>query len=96
MVFTKDKLILNITDGLRAQYDGGPMPNAKFTYLFNTLFFATDPFASDMICHQIMVKKRKSMNVKVNEHPRFTEYLHYAERLGLGIANTEKIKHIRI
>jgi len=91
----RDKLVLNITDGLRAQYDGGPMPNAKFTYIFNTLFFATDPFALDMVCHNLMVKKRKEMNVSVNEHPMFTEYLHYAERLGLGIADTEKIQHIR-
>jgi len=90
----RDKLVLNITDGLRAQYDGGPMPNAKFTYPYNTLFFATDPFALDMTCHNLLVKKRKEMGVKVNEHPRFTEYLRYAERLGLGIADSEKIEVI--
>ena len=89
----RDKLVLNITDGLRAQYDGGPIPVAKFTYLFNTLFFATDPFALDMICHRIIVAKRKDMKVTVNEHPRYTEYLRYAERLGLGIVNQEKIEH---
>ena len=87
---------LNITDGLVGQYDGGPGPNAKFTYDYNTLFFATDPFALDMICHQLMVKKRKKMNVKVNEHPMYTEYLRYAERLGLGVADLEKIEHITI
>jgi len=90
----RDKLVLNITDGLRAQYDGGPMPAAQFTYLFNSLFFATDPFALDMVCHQLMVDKRKEMGVTVNEHPRYTEYLHYAQRLGLGIADPEKINHI--
>ena len=52
----RDKLILNIADGLRSQYDGGPMPNAQFTYLHNTLFFATDPFALDMTCHNILGK----------------------------------------
>ncbi len=92
----RNKLVLNITDGLRAQYDGGPAANAKFTYLFNTLFFATDPFALDMTCHNILVQKRKEMNVKVNEHPRFTEYLRYAERLGLGIADPGKIEHVCI
>ncbi len=92
----RDKLVLNITDGLRAQYDGGPMPNANFTFLYNRLFFATDPFALDMVCHQLLVEKRKAMNVTVNEHPRFTEYLRYAERLGLGIADAKKIQHIRI
>lgn len=92
----RDKLVLNIIDGLRAQYDGGPMPAAKFAYTLNTLFFATDPFALDMICHHSMVKKRKSMGVKVSEHPRFTEYLSYGERLGLGIADPRKIEHLTI
>ena len=92
----RDKMVLNITDGLRAQYDGGPMPNAKFAYHYNTIFAATDPFALDMTCHNILVKKRKEMNVKgFNEHPRFTEYLRYAERLGLGIADPAKIEHVR-
>jgi len=92
----RDKLVLNIADGLRAQYDGGPMPNAKFAYLFNTMFFATDPFAMDMICHNLIVKKRREMKVKgLNEHPRFTSYLHYAEKLGLGIADINKIRHIK-
>jgi len=92
----RDKMVLNITDGLRAQYDGGPMPNAKFTYLYNTVFFATDPFALDMTCHTIIVEKRRQMKIKkFNEHPRYTEYLRYAERLGLGIANPQKIKHIK-
>jgi hypothetical protein len=92
----RDKLVLNIADGLRAQYDGGPEFNAQFTYLYNTIFFATDPFALDMICHNILVEKRREMKVKgLNEHPRFTAYLHYAERLGLGIADPKKIKHIK-
>jgi len=92
----RDKLVLNITDGLRGQYDGGPMPVAEFTYPLSTLFFATDPFALDMTCHRLMVDKRKSMKVKVNEHPIFTDYLRYAERLGLGIADPGKIEHVRV
>ncbi|NIM12455.1 MAG: DUF362 domain-containing protein [Candidatus Aminicenantes bacterium] len=92
----RDKLVLNITDGLRAQYDGGPMPNTQFTYLYNTMFFATDPFALDMLCHNLIVEKRRQMKVKgFNQHPRYTEYLRYAERLGLGITNPAKIKHIK-
>lgn len=91
----RDKLVLNITDGLRAQYEEGPMPAAKFTYLYNRLFFATDPFALDMICHRLLVEKRKAMAIRVNEHPIYTEYLRYAERLGLGVANPDKITHLR-
>jgi len=91
----RDKLVLNITDGLRAQYDGGPDAEAKFIYSLSTLFLATDAFALDMVCHNLLVAKRKSEGVKVNEHPMYTDYLRYAERLGLGIADPEKIQHVQ-
>ncbi len=87
----RDKLVLNVTDGLRAQYDGGPGPLAQATWFLNTLYFATDPFALDMTCHNLLLQKRKEMNVQVNEHPKYTEYLRYAQRLGLGIADPAKI-----
>ncbi|MDD8016279.1 MAG: DUF362 domain-containing protein [Acidobacteriota bacterium] len=92
----RDKLVLNITDGLRGQYEGGPGPAAKFTYLYRTLFFATDPFALDMVCHKIITAKRKEMGIAVNEHPRFTEYLRYAARLGIGVTDEGGMTHIRI
>ena len=87
----RDKLVLNITDGLRAQYDGGPGPLAQATWFLNTLYFASDPFALDMTCHNLILQKRKEMKVAVNEHPKYSEYLRYAQRLGLGIADPAKI-----
>jgi hypothetical protein len=92
----RDKLVLNITDGIRAQYEGGPDKNAQFVYPNHSLYFATDPFALDMICHRELVAKRKEMGIQVNESPRWTEYLYYAEKLGLGVANPEKIKLVQI
>ncbi|MBN2446932.1 MAG: DUF362 domain-containing protein [Phycisphaerae bacterium] len=90
----RDKLVLNVTDGLRAQYDGGPMPVAKFTYEYKSIFLATDPFALDSVCQSLIVKKRKDESVKVNEHPRFTEYLRYAEKLGIGVVDPEKVEFV--
>ncbi|MFZ5979254.1 MAG: DUF362 domain-containing protein [Candidatus Zixiibacteriota bacterium] len=92
----RDKLVLNITDGLRGQYEGGPMANASFTYLYKSLFFATDPFALDMVCQEKMVAKRKEMNIKVNEHPMFTEYLRYGEKLDLGVVDPLKTEHVYV
>jgi hypothetical protein len=89
----RDKLVLNITDGLRGQYEGGPGLNAQFVYPNHSLLFATDPFALDMICHRQLVAKRKEKGIKVNEHPMYTEYLRYAEEIGLGITDPEKIKY---
>ena len=90
--WVRDKLALNITDGLRAQYEGGPDKDEKFVYPNHSLYFATDPFALDMVCHRELVAKRKAMGIAVNEHPKFTEYLFYAEKLGLGVADPAKIK----
>lgn len=88
----RDKLVLNVTDGIRGQYDGGPGPNAAFIYDHQTIYLATDPFALDMVCHGLLVQKRKEMGVEVNEHPRYTEYLRYGERLGLGVADPARIE----
>jgi len=92
--WVRDKLALNITDGIRGQYDGGPMLNAEFVYPHRTLYFATDPFALDMVCHEAIQAKRKEMKAKVADHPRYTEYLHYGEQLGLGVADPAKIEHV--
>jgi hypothetical protein len=91
----RDKLVLNITDGIRGQYDGGPMMNAQFVYPNWSLYFATDPFALDMTCHRELLAKRKEMGIQVNEHPSFTDYLRQGEKLGLGVADVGKIKVIR-
>jgi hypothetical protein len=92
----RDKLVLNVTDGLRAQYDGGPGPLAQATWFLNSLYFATDPFALDMTCHNLLLQKRKEMKVQVNEHPKYTEYLRYAQRLGLGVADPMRIAFTQV
>ncbi len=92
----RDKLVLNVTDGIRGQYDGGPDKNAQFVYPNHSLYFATDPFALDMFCHNELMAKRKAMGTAVNENPRFTDYLHYAEQLGLGIADVKKMQVIAV
>ncbi len=84
----REKLVLNINDGIRGQYDDGPMMNEKFVYPHHTLYFATDPFALDSVCQAQMTEKRKAMGIKVSDHPRYTEYLEYAEKLGLGVVSS--------
>ncbi len=93
--WVRDKLVLNITDGLRGQYEDGPDKNEKFVYPNHALYLATDPFALDMVCHRELVAKRKAMGIAVNEHPKYTEYLFYGEKLGLGVATPEKITLVR-
>jgi hypothetical protein len=92
----RDKLALNITDGLRGQYDGGPDKDAQFVYENHSLYFATDPFALDMMCHQELTAKRRAMGASVNDNPRFTEYLRYAETLGLGLVSPAKMTILKV
>lgn len=88
----RDKLVLNILDGIRGQYDGGPMMNEQFVYDHHSLYFATDPFALDMVGHKAIVAKRKQENVTVNEHPRYSQYLHDAQALGLGVVDDDHLQ----
>ena len=68
-----------------------PMLNAQFVYPAHSLYFATDPFAIDMVGHRHLVAVRRAKGVRVDENPRYTEYLHYGEKLGLGIADPARI-----
>jgi len=93
----RDKLVLNILDGINGQYGGGPMPNEKYAYKANRLYFATDPFAQDWIGYkEILAKRKADDSLKVNDSPRNMEYVRYAEKVGLGIGNPKKIKHKKI
>jgi hypothetical protein len=94
--WVRDKLVLNVIDGIRGQYDGGPMMNEQFVFDHHTLYLATDPFALDTIGHEKIVAKRKKEGVNVNEHPRFTEYLRQGQQLGLGVSDRSKIDHVRL
>lgn len=91
----RDRLVLNVTDGIRGQYDGGPMGNEQFQYPNHALYLATDPFALDATCHDLLTQKRKAMGVKVSDSPKYTDYLRDAQRLGLGIADPAKIKVVQ-
>jgi hypothetical protein len=92
----RDKLVLNVVDAIRAQYGGGPMYDAQYVYRPRALYLATDPFALDMTCHRHVLQRRKDAEMTVDEHPRYTEYLHYGERLGLGIADPARIDLVEL
>ncbi len=54
----RQKVVLNVLDGLKAVYQGGPSANAKFVWAYRSLFFATDPVAMDMVGWEIIDAKR--------------------------------------
>ncbi|MGA2532804.1 MAG: DUF362 domain-containing protein [Candidatus Aminicenantales bacterium] len=88
----RDKVVLNIVDGLQACYDGGPGANPKFVYDSNVMLFGTDPVAVDAVGHDIIVKERMARGVQQIEDKKQSEFLYIAEALGLGVAAREKVK----
>ena len=88
----RDKVVLNIVDGLQACYDGGPGANPKFIYDARVLLFGSDPVAVDAVVHDMVVKERMARGVQQVEAKGRSAFLDLAEALGLGVAARDKIE----
>lgn len=89
--YLRDKVVLNIADGLQAQYDKGPGANPQFVYDAGLMMFGTDPVAVDAVAHDYLVKVRIERGVQQFDNSRNREYLDIAAGLGLGVPLAEKI-----
>ncbi|MDY0061071.1 MAG: DUF362 domain-containing protein [Myxococcota bacterium] len=85
----KDKVRLNIMDGLRLLYHGGPQDSPKHKLIHNTLYFATDPVALDSMLFDVIQDHRKKYKVRPLIVP---SYLPTAEQMGLGVFDRAKIQ----
>lgn len=105
----RNKAVLNICDGIKALYHGGPgLSPAKVKYVWEhkTLYFSTDPVAMDRIGWQAIDAKRLSVGMapladaKPDAHSGFVrmqpEHVDIAGALGLGIGDMAKIQHVRL
>lgn len=92
----RDKVVLNIVDGLIGCYQGGPAANPQFITNFNMLLVGTDPVAVDRIGYEIILQKRIEENIQKEESPRGRTFMDMAEKLQLGVADIKKIKHKKI
>jgi hypothetical protein len=90
----RDKVVLNIVDGIKGCFNGGPAANPQFFYNFNTILFGTDPVAVDRIGYEIMLKKRIDEKLQKQDIPRARIFMDLAQDLKLGVADLEKIKLI--
>ena len=88
----RDKVVLNVVDGLQACYDGGPGANPKFIYDANVLLFGSDPVAVDAVAHDIVVKERMDRGVQQVDAAGRSAFLEIAAGLGLGIAARDKLE----
>jgi uncharacterized protein (DUF362 family) len=88
----RDKVVLNIADGLQACYDGGPGADARYIWDANLMLLGTDPVAVDAVAHEFIVKERMKRGVQQLDDKSRRAFLDLAAKLGLGIADREKIK----
>lgn len=89
----RDKTVLNIVDGIRGCYNGGPGANPQFFTNYNTILVGTDPVAVDRVGYDIVIRKRIEEKIQKEESPRGRAFLTLAEQMGLGTADPGKITH---
>lgn len=78
----KDKLTLNIVDGLLASFDRGPTYHAESTWQYGSLFVSTDPVILDVLVLQTVNQKREEM--ALDSVSKFANHINSASSLGLG------------
>jgi len=96
----RDKTVLTVLDGLRAQYDRGPAASPSHVWHTDTLMVATDSVALDSVGVDIIADKRLAEGVDTSEaieeaRARF-DYLVRAENLGLGVYRGREIDRRRV
>jgi len=91
----RDKVVLNITDGLKGCFNGGPGANPQFFTNYKTMLFGTDPVAMDRIAHEIVVKKRIEEGIQKGDNPNASKFLDLAADLKLGVSKREEIELIQ-
>jgi uncharacterized protein (DUF362 family) len=87
----RDKVVLNICDGLRGCFNGGPGANPQFICNYNSILVASDPVAIDRIGYDIIAEKRVAEGVQKASTPNVLTFLTISSNLGLGVSEREKI-----
>jgi hypothetical protein len=88
----RDKVVLNIVDGLKGCFQGGPGANPQFFVDWKTILIGTDPVAVDRVGYDIVIKKRIAEGIQKEDSPRGRTFLNLAQDLKLGEADLEKIE----
>ena len=78
----KEKLVLNIVDGLVASFDKGPTYHAESTWKYGSLFISTDPVILDVLVLQTINQKREEM--ELDSVSKLSNHITTASKLGIG------------
>lgn len=78
----KEKLVLNIVDGLVASFDKGPTYHAESTWKYGSLFISADPVILDVLVLQTVNQKREEM--ELDSVSKLSNHITTASKLGIG------------
>ncbi len=78
----KEKLVLNIVDGLVASFDNGPTYHAESTWKYGSLFIGADPVILDVLVLQTVNQKREEMELE--SISKIANHINTASKLGIG------------
>ena len=103
----REKVVLNILDGVKAAYHGGPGTTVQhYTWEQRTMYFATDPVAMDKVgwkaidAQRIAVGRDPIALMKPDKHSAWlngqVEHIEIAGNFGLGVFDDEKIRVKRV
>lgn len=84
----KDKLVLNIVDGLYASFNGGPVYNANSVWKQGKILASVDPVILDQIILDTIDEKRKAEELEVVRS--LAKYIRSANRAELGTNDLDK------
>jgi uncharacterized protein (DUF362 family) len=84
------KVVVNLMDGLIAQYAGGPQPQPNYAVHHETLYASKDPVALDAIALKLLEEWRKRGSLR--PVGSVAAYIDVANQLGLGNSATNRIE----
>jgi len=88
----RDKVVLNIVDGIKGCFNGGPGANPQFFCDYHSIIAGSDPVAVDRIGFDVVIDKRIAEGLQKSATPQGLEFMLQAEKLSLGVADREKIE----
>ncbi|PKO99750.1 MAG: hypothetical protein CVU13_04280 [Bacteroidetes bacterium HGW-Bacteroidetes-8] len=87
----RDKVVLNIVDGLVGCFDGGPSAKPQFICNYNMLLVGSDAVAVDRVGHDVIIKKRIENGIQKEDLQKSSRFIDLAQELKLGVGDRDKI-----
>ncbi len=85
----RDKVVLNIVDGLLASFDGGPVYDPKGEWKYGGILMSRDPVALDQVLLQSVGDKREDMGLP--SITRLSNHIRSAWRAGIGTNDLDEM-----